>query len=208
MSRGIPWDSLKCEFRAYVGLLSLFKGDWTNCWCPEDYLLGWLPKKVTSRTAPVSLVARFGRVLERSRFRSLACSERAWEHAFQQPGLANTCAEILSVDACRLWSICAGRGYFQSRGSCRALSSAVCLRKTLESAHTFPSRHFGSGFVVVQGKNAVFSCACRHSSHTWNRIPCKLLLGFSMFCKRNPCRRLLRTLHHPALLSVRRLVIT
>ena len=38
--------------------------------------------------APVSLVPRHGRVLERSHFRGPAGSDRAREHAFQQLGLA------------------------------------------------------------------------------------------------------------------------
>ena len=42
-----------------------------------------------TRKAPVSLVARHGRVLERSRFRGPASSERARELAFQQPELAD-----------------------------------------------------------------------------------------------------------------------
>ena len=40
--------------------------------------------------APISLVARHALVLERSRFRDPAGSERAWEHAFHQSGLAVT----------------------------------------------------------------------------------------------------------------------
>ena len=44
------------------------------------------PKKdgpLTTRIAPVSLVARHGRVLEFSRFRGPGGSERTQEHAFQ-----------------------------------------------------------------------------------------------------------------------------
>ena len=95
MSRGIPWDSLKCELRAYAGLLSLFEGDWSNWWCPEVSCSDAPQKKrpFASRTAHVSLVACHGRVLERSRFRSSARSERAGEHAFQQLGLADTATE-------------------------------------------------------------------------------------------------------------------
>ena len=40
MSCGIQWVSLKCELRAYAGLLPLLKGDWTNCWCSEVYCSG------------------------------------------------------------------------------------------------------------------------------------------------------------------------
>ena len=51
------------------------------------------PKKkdwsFATRKAPVSLVARHGCVLERFRFRGLACSERAQEHAIQPSGLAD-----------------------------------------------------------------------------------------------------------------------
>ena len=44
-------------------------------------------------TAPVSLVARHCRVLERSRFRGAVGSERAREHAFQQLELADRAPE-------------------------------------------------------------------------------------------------------------------
>ena len=52
-----------------------------------------VPKSIASRTARVPLVARHCRVLGRSRFRSPASSERAQEHAFQQPRLADTATE-------------------------------------------------------------------------------------------------------------------
>ena len=78
---------------------------------------------VKSRISLVSLVARHGRVLERSRFRSPAGSECAREHASQQLGLADPapedefhenveyeevpdfpemCADLLSADAWHL----------------------------------------------------------------------------------------------------------
>ena len=58
---------------------------------PRSPLLECLRKRMVlaTRTAPVSVVARRGRVLERSRFRGPAGSERAREHAFQQLGLAD-----------------------------------------------------------------------------------------------------------------------
>ena len=59
---------------------------------PRGFRLGCLRKKgwsFATRKAPVSLVARHGCVLERFRFRGLACSERAQEHAVQQLGLAD-----------------------------------------------------------------------------------------------------------------------
>ena len=79
MSCEIPWSSLKCELRAYAGLLPLLKGDWTKRWCPEVSCSdasekGW---SFATRTALVSLVARHGRVLERSRCCGAAGSERA-----------------------------------------------------------------------------------------------------------------------------------
>ena len=43
---GNPWDSLKCELRAYAGLLPLLKGDWTNSHASEK---GWF---FATRTAP------------------------------------------------------------------------------------------------------------------------------------------------------------
>ena len=62
-----------------TSVVTIDKGDWTICWCPEGYCSdasrrGW---SFASRTAPVSLVARHGRVLGRSRCRSPAGSERA-----------------------------------------------------------------------------------------------------------------------------------
>ena len=88
----------------------------------RSLLLGCFKERVVFRFAPVSLVARHGRVLERFRFRSPAGSERAPEHAFQQLGLTDSasenefsemefegvsdffeiCAEMLSVYAWRL----------------------------------------------------------------------------------------------------------
>ena len=114
MSRGIPWDPLKCELRAYAGLISWFSGAYR--W--NAFKKGW---SFASRTALVSLVSRHGRVLERSCFCSPAGSERAREDAFQQLALADTategefsemkfeevpnflefCAERLSVDSYR-----------------------------------------------------------------------------------------------------------
>ena len=52
--------------------------------------MGW---SFAVRTAPVSLVARHGRVLERPRFPSRAGSERAREHAFQKLELADPAPE-------------------------------------------------------------------------------------------------------------------
>ena len=37
ISCGVPWDSLKCELRAYAGLLPLLKVDWTKRWCSVVY---------------------------------------------------------------------------------------------------------------------------------------------------------------------------
>ena len=90
------------EHRAYVGLLVLMKGDWTNLWCPEVYCSdasekGW---SFVTRAAPVSLVARHGRVLER-------------------------CCRCLA--SCRLWSFRAGRGHLAPRNTTRASGGAVCV---------------------------------------------------------------------------------
>ena len=46
MSRGVPWDSLKCEFRTYAGLLSLFNGDGTNLLMSRSLLLGCVPERM------------------------------------------------------------------------------------------------------------------------------------------------------------------
>ena len=78
----------------------------------RSLLLGCLRKRggsFATRTAPVSVVARHGRVLERSRFRGPAGSEHAREHAFQylrltdrSPDFPEMCAELLTADTWHL----------------------------------------------------------------------------------------------------------
>ena len=103
------WDS-----PAYAGLLSLFGEEIGPMVGVLKSIARMLPQKgwsFPSRAAPVSLVARHGRVLARSRFRTPAGSKRAREYALQQVEFSEmqfeevldfpeTCAEMLSVDAC------------------------------------------------------------------------------------------------------------
>ena len=109
-----------CELRAFACRLPLLKGDWTNRWCPE--VASDKGRSSATRTVLVSLVARHGRVLERSRFCGRAANERALELDFQQLGLAvraledelfetefqevpdfpEICADLFSVDAWHL----------------------------------------------------------------------------------------------------------
>ena len=154
MSRGISWDSLTC-----TGLLSLFKRDWTNCWCPEVYCSDASKKKkkgwsLATRMAPVSLVASNARVLERSRFRAPAGRERAHEHVFQHLGLADPapedefleveCEEIPDIPcnlcraalrrrlaSCRLWWFRLGREHFATRNAVRASEQCNLLVKDI-----------------------------------------------------------------------------
>ena len=63
----------------------------------------------------------------------------------------------------------------EARSALRAVQCACDRHQNVRIL--FFSRQFGVGFGVNQGKNAVSSCACRHSS-LCNRIPCKLSLVF------------------------------
>ena len=140
---GIPWDSLTCELRAFAGLLPLLKGGLDQPLVPQSLFLGCLPKGCffATRTAPVSPVARHGRVVDRSRFRGRASSECARKHPFQHlrladralaggfqemeneevPDFPEICAELLSVDVWHL--VDCGRFV---RDAVRA-SGAVCV---------------------------------------------------------------------------------
>ena len=122
MSRGIPWDSLKYELRAYAGLLSLFQRGLDQLSVSRCLLLGCF-----------QFFKKDGRVLERSR--SPAGSECARGHVFQQRELADTAteddffetefeevpdfpdffAEMLSADAWRL--VDHGRLLFEARSA-------------------------------------------------------------------------------------------
>ena len=186
--------SLKCEHRAYAGPLPFVKEDWTNCWCLEVYCSGasqngW---SFSTRMAPVSLVERHGRVLEHSRFRGPASSERARKHAFQQLGFANERLEMSflrwnmkrsqispkcvpscrRLASCRLWSFRVGCGHVVARNAVRASSSAICLRKTSERAKTFPARQS----VLTRGRMRSFMCVPSSvmytESHTVPTVVC------------------------------------
>ena len=127
-----------------------------------------------------------GRVLEHPHFRGVASSERAREHAFQQFGLADqaledefhemeyeeipdfpkNCAELLFLQMLGILSVmvvsCGTRTFCYSKRGPRFEQCNQLVRS--ECAYTFLARQFGTGSVVDQGKNAVFSCACRHPS--------------------------------------------
>ena len=124
MSRGIPWDSLKCVLRAYAGLFSLSTGDWTNCWCPEVYCSDASKKKGRSYASRTALSSRVMVVVwdalasavrpavngPRSTLSNKwGLSDTATDDVFffeteleEIPDVPEICAEMLSADAWRL----------------------------------------------------------------------------------------------------------
>ena len=91
MSRGIPCDSEMSTLSIRWSIVSLQRG-LDQLLVSRSLLLGCFKKgwSFASRTAHVSLVACHGRVLERSRFRSTAGSERAGRARLPTSGVADT----------------------------------------------------------------------------------------------------------------------
>ena len=69
----------------------------------------------------------------------------------------------------------------ETRSALRAVQSAFERHRNVRIL--FLARQFCTGSVVDQGKNVVFSCACRHPSYKRNRTPCQLLVWFSDGCR-------------------------
>ena len=98
-SRGILWDTLRDELRAFQGLMVLLVAEWDRGWVPivlasdaSEWRYG-----VTAMTASSSEIANIGRIAERSRFRHPGVpSARA--AAFQATGHLQRWAQAVGVD--------------------------------------------------------------------------------------------------------------
>ena len=125
MSCVIPCVSLKCELRAYAGLLPLLKGD------------SLVLAKSTPRMHP---------------------KKNEWSSAIRTVPVS-----LSSRVTVVFWS---------------AVQSACERHQNVRKL--FLLDNLALVLLLSKGQNAVFSCACGHPSDVSVRIPCKLILDFSM----------------------------
>ena len=98
-SRGILWDTVREELRAFQGLMKLVVAEWDRGWLPlvlaSDVSERWYG--ITSMSTKSSEAAKVGRVAERSRFRHNGnLGVRA--SAFQEAGYWERWANAVGVD--------------------------------------------------------------------------------------------------------------
>ena len=212
MSRGLPWDSLKCELRAFAGLLSLFKADQLvvsrslqlGCFQKEDGRLRHARHmSLSSRVMVVfwnalasavrPAVSVPGSTLSNN-WGSPTLEDEFFETEFEEvPDFPEICAEMLSAD---VWRLVHHSRFVRDEDILRlearsALRAVQCACERYWNVRTlFLLDTLALGFAVDQGKNVVFSFSCSHLSHMWNRTPanCHLVLrSIRVISRSAPC---------------------